>query len=70
MRMRAQAASSRSQPARRPVNGAPSEAADGRRAAADAISRYGLYGAIGIGVVLLVGFAGFRLWRRRAMNET
>src|SRR5437764_7844105 len=34
--MRTQAASSRSQPARRPVNGAPSEAADGRRAAADA----------------------------------
>jgi membrane-associated protein len=37
------------------------------RAAADAISRYGLYAAIGIGVVLVIGFVGFRLWRRRAM---
>jgi membrane protein DedA with SNARE-associated domain len=39
------------------------------RAAADAISRYGLYGALVIAAVLLVGFVGFKLWRRRAMKH-
>jgi membrane protein DedA with SNARE-associated domain len=37
------------------------------RAAADAISRYGLFAAIGIVVALVIGFIGFRIWRRRAM---
>jgi membrane protein DedA with SNARE-associated domain len=35
------------------------------RAAADAIGRYGLYGAIGIAVAVVFAFVGFRLWRRR-----
>jgi membrane-associated protein len=36
------------------------------RAVADAISRYGFFAAIGIAVVLVIGFVGYRLWRRRA----
>ena len=39
------------------------------RAAADAIGRYGLYGAIGIAVVIILVFVGFKLWRRRVINE-
>jgi membrane protein DedA with SNARE-associated domain len=34
-------------------------------AAADAIGRYGIYAAIAIAVAIAVGFAGFKLWRRR-----
>jgi membrane-associated protein len=39
------------------------------RAAADAIGRYGLYGALAIGVALLVGFVGFKLWQRRVSEQ-
>ena len=35
------------------------------RAAGDAISQYGLYGAIGLGAAAVVGFTGFRMWRNR-----
>jgi membrane protein DedA with SNARE-associated domain len=39
------------------------------RAAADAIGRYGLYAAIVIAVAAVVGFFGFRLWRRRVADS-
>ena len=39
------------------------------RAAADAIGRYGLYGAILIGVVIALAFVGFKLWRRRVSHS-
>ena len=38
--------------------------------AADAIGRYGLYAAIVIVVLLVVGFFGVRLWRRRMLEES
>jgi membrane protein DedA with SNARE-associated domain len=37
-------------------------------AAADAISRYGLYGAGAIVVLVIVAFVGFRYWRRRMLG--
>jgi len=36
------------------------------RAAADAIARYGLYAGVGIAMVIVLVFVGFRAWRRRA----
>ena len=36
------------------------------RAAADAIARYGLYAGVGIAVVIVLVFVGFRAWRRPA----
>ncbi len=39
-------------------------------AAADAISRYGLYAAGAIVVLVAVGFFAFRFWRRRVLAET
>jgi membrane protein DedA with SNARE-associated domain len=38
--------------------------------AADAIGRYGLYAAIVIVVLLVAGFFGVRLWRRRMLEES
>jgi membrane protein DedA with SNARE-associated domain len=38
------------------------------RAAADAIGRYGFYGAIAIAVVIAVALVGFKLWRRRVIE--
>jgi membrane protein DedA with SNARE-associated domain len=40
------------------------------RAAADAIGRYGVYAAIGIAVLLVVGLVGFKLWRRRLIEDS
>ena len=40
------------------------------RAAADAISRYGVYAAIGIAVAIVIALIGFRLWRRRVIEES
>jgi membrane protein DedA with SNARE-associated domain len=40
------------------------------RAAADAIEHYGLIGAVVVIVVLVLGFIGFKLWRRRIIEET
>jgi len=37
-------------------------------AAADAINRYGLYAAIGIAVVVVLGVVGVHFWRRRAFS--
>ena len=36
------------------------------RAAADAITRYGLYAGIAIVVAIVAGFVAFKLWRRRS----
>jgi membrane protein DedA with SNARE-associated domain len=38
--------------------------------AADAISRYGLYAAIVVIVLLVIGFLGLRVWRRRMLRES
>ena len=35
------------------------------KAAADAIARYGVYGGIAIGVVVVLAIAALHLWRRR-----
>jgi membrane protein DedA with SNARE-associated domain len=35
------------------------------QAAADAIARYGVYGGIAIGVLLVLGIGGLHVWRRR-----
>jgi membrane protein DedA with SNARE-associated domain len=40
------------------------------RAAADTIARYGVYGGIGVGVVIVLVIAGLHLWRRRLAAET
>ena len=39
------------------------------KAAADAIGQYGLYAAIVIVVLLVLAFIGFRIWRRRIIEE-
>jgi membrane protein DedA with SNARE-associated domain len=38
-------------------------------AAAEAINRYGLYAAIAIVIGLVAAFIGFRIWRRRVVEE-
>lgn len=40
------------------------------RAAADAISRYGVYAAVAIAAAVVVGALGLHVWRRRALGET
>jgi membrane protein DedA with SNARE-associated domain len=40
------------------------------RAAADTIARYGVYGGIGVGVVIVLVIAALHLWRRRLAAET
>jgi membrane protein DedA with SNARE-associated domain len=35
------------------------------KAVADAIGRYGVYGGIAIGAVIVLAFLGLHLWRRR-----
>ena len=39
------------------------------KAAADALARYGVYAAIGVGILLVVGIAVLHLWRRRVVEE-
>jgi membrane protein DedA with SNARE-associated domain len=39
------------------------------KAAADAISQYGLYGAGAAVAVAVVGLVGFHLWRKRAESS-
>ena len=41
----------------------------GGHAAADAVNRYGLIGGIVIVAVLVVGFLGFHVWKRRVVEE-
>jgi membrane protein DedA with SNARE-associated domain len=38
------------------------------RAAANAVGRYGLYGAIGIAIAVVLVLVGFKLWRRRVIE--
>jgi membrane protein DedA with SNARE-associated domain len=40
------------------------------KAAADAIARYGVYGGIAIGAVIVLVIAALHVWRRRAAVET
>ena len=40
------------------------------RAVADTIARYGVYGGIGVGVIIVLVIAGLHLWRRRLAEET
>jgi membrane protein DedA with SNARE-associated domain len=40
------------------------------RAAADTIARYGVYGGIGVGVVVVLAITALHLWRRRLAEET
>jgi membrane protein DedA with SNARE-associated domain len=40
------------------------------RAVADTIARYGVYGGIAVGVVIVLVIAGLHLWRRRLAEET
>jgi len=40
------------------------------RAAADAIARYGVYGGIALGVLLVLGIAALHIWRRRVAEES
>lgn len=40
------------------------------RAAADAISKYGLYAVLVLAVLVVAGFLGHRWWRRRRETET
>lgn len=40
------------------------------RAAADAISKYGLYAVVVLAVLVVAGFLGHRWWRRRRETET
>ena len=40
------------------------------KAAADAIGRWGAYGAVAIVVLLAVGLVGLHIWRRRMLEET
>jgi membrane protein DedA with SNARE-associated domain len=39
------------------------------KAAADAIARYGVYGGIVLGILLVVGIAALHIWRRRVAEE-
>jgi membrane protein DedA with SNARE-associated domain len=39
------------------------------KAAADAIARYGVYGGIALGTLIVIGIAGIHLWRRRLDEE-
>ena len=38
-------------------------------AAAEAINRYGLIGGVAVVVLLVVGFLGFRFWKKRMLKE-
>ncbi len=38
-------------------------------AAADAIARYGLYGAAAVAAFAAIGFVGYKLWRRRVIDR-
>ena len=40
------------------------------RAVADTIARYGVYGGIAIGLIIVLVIAGLHLWRRRLAEET
>jgi membrane protein DedA with SNARE-associated domain len=39
------------------------------KTAADAIARYGIYGGIAVGVLVVIGIAGLHVWRRTAEGE-
>ena len=39
------------------------------KAAADSISKYGVYGGIALAVVLVLGIVGIHVWRRRVVEE-
>ncbi len=38
-------------------------------AAAEAIARYGLYGAVAVVTVVVIAFVGFKMWRRRVVGR-
>ncbi len=40
------------------------------KAAADALSRYGVYGGIAIAVIIVLAIVGLRLWHRRLLGES
>lgn len=40
------------------------------KAAADAIGRYGIYGGLGVGILLMLVVAGLHFWRRRAAMDS
>ena len=40
------------------------------KAAADALSRYGVYGGIAIAVIIVLTIVGLRLWHRRLLGES
>jgi membrane protein DedA with SNARE-associated domain len=40
------------------------------KAAADAIARYGVYGGIALGILLVLGIAALHIWRRRVAEES
>jgi membrane protein DedA with SNARE-associated domain len=40
------------------------------RAVADTIARYGVYGGIGVGVLVVLVITGLHLWRRRLAEGT
>jgi membrane protein DedA with SNARE-associated domain len=40
------------------------------RAVSDTIARYGVYGGIGIGLIIVLVIAALHLWRRRLVEET
>jgi membrane protein DedA with SNARE-associated domain len=39
------------------------------KAAADALARYGVYAAIGGGILLVVGIVVLHVWRRRVVEQ-
>jgi membrane protein DedA with SNARE-associated domain len=39
------------------------------KAAADAIARYGVYGAVALAIVLVAALVGLHMWRRRALGS-
>jgi membrane protein DedA with SNARE-associated domain len=39
-------------------------------AAAEAINRYGLYGGIGVVILLVILFVGYRIWKKRVVEKT